>query len=130
MSANPSVWRELRFDECVERRKTPRSVSSIPQTDYHAEGRYPIMDQGASYVAGWTDSKEHVISQGLPVIIFGDHTRTFKYVDFPFAVGADGTRLIWPQRETFDPLFLYFALLNLEIPSRGYNRHYRLLREM
>ena len=30
----------------------------------------------------------------------------------------------------FVPKFLFYALTNLEIPSRGYNRHYTILAEM
>jgi type I restriction enzyme S subunit len=43
--------------------------------------------------------------------------------------GADGTQVLIPDSTIFDPLFAYYALSTLEIPSRGYNRHFRLLRE-
>jgi predicted nucleotidyltransferase len=65
----------------------------------------------------------------LPVILFGDHTRVFKFLDFPFATGADGTKLLRAAESVIDPLFLYYALLALDIPSRGYSRHFRYLRE-
>ena len=56
-------------------------------------------------------------------------TRIFKYVDFPFALGADGTQLLYPNDDILNPRFFYYALLNLKIPDRGYNRHYRYLRK-
>ena len=62
-------------------------------------------------------------------MIFGDHTRIFKYVDFPFTLGADGTQLLHPNDDILDPRFFYYALLNLKVPNKGYNRHYRYLRE-
>lgn len=65
----------------------------------------------------------------LPVIVFGDHTRVFKYVDFPFAAGADGTRLIAPLSDRVDARFFYYALCNLRLNSLGYSRHYKLLKE-
>ena len=52
-----------------------------------------------------------------------------KYVDFPFALGADGTQLLYPNDEILDPRFFHYALLNLKVPNKGYNRHYRYLRE-
>ena len=64
------------------------------------------------------------------MVIFGDHTRIFKYVDFPFAVGADGTKLLYPNDDVLDARFFYYALLNLKVPNKGYNRHYRYLREL
>src|SRR4029077_15459116 len=65
----------------------------------------------------------------LPIILFGDHTRIFKFLDFPFATGADGTKLFRAKDQTVEPKFLYFALLHLDIPSRGYNRHFKYLKE-
>ena len=71
-----------------------------------------------------------MIYQGkLPVIIFGDHTRIIKYVNFPFVAGADGTKVLSPYISVVFPKFFYYTLLNLKIPSRGYNRHYSLLSE-
>ena len=63
------------------------------------------------------------------MIVFGDHTRVFKYVDFPFAAGADGTRLIAPLSDRVDARFFYYALCNLRLNSLGYSRHYKLLKE-
>ncbi len=65
----------------------------------------------------------------MPVVIFGDHTRIFKYIDFPFAIGAQGTQILYPNNDVLDARFFYYALLGLEVPNKGYNRHYRYLRE-
>jgi type I restriction enzyme S subunit len=62
-------------------------------------------------------------------VIFGDHTRTVKYVDFPFILGADGTKVLRPNSELYDAKFFYYAIMSLEIPNRGYNRHFTLLKE-
>ena len=124
----PEHWEILPFTGCLKKVKTKKK-SSIPKRNYQESGEFPVIDQGALFVAGWTDSAESVISDNLPVVIFGDHTRIFKYVDFPFALGADGTQLLYPNDDTLDPHFFYYALLNLKVPNKGYNRHYRYLRE-
>ena len=69
-----------------------------------------------------------MISTDLPVVVFGDHTRAFKYVDFPFVRGADGTQVLKPKAG-IDPLFFYYACIAIELPSRGYNRHFKTLKE-
>ena len=125
---SPGHWEILSFTDCLKKVKTKRKPS-IPKRDYQESGEFPVIDQGASFIAGWTDSPESVISDNLPVVIFGDHTRIFKYVDFPFALGADGTQLLYPNDEILDSHFFYYALLNLKVPNKGYNRHYRYLRE-
>ncbi|MEW5757233.1 MAG: restriction endonuclease subunit S [Pseudomonadota bacterium] len=122
------IWPLQEFDSAIVRNSIGRQ-NQIAAGDYKPEGEYPIVDQGQSFIAGYTDDAHKVVSDGLPYVIFGDHTRCFKYVDFPFALGADGTKLLKPKADLFDPRFFYFALLSLNIPSRGYNRHYTLLRE-
>lgn len=123
-----SGWRRLAFDECVVTAPVARKPS-IPQSKYKPEGPYPIIDQGSSLIAGYTDDAQSVYGSPLPIILFGDHTRVLKYLDFPFATGADGTKLIFPNLESVDPRFLFYALKALNLEGRGYNRHYSILRE-
>src|SRR5207244_1746915 len=42
---------------------------------------------------------------------------------------ADGTKVLKPNPDLFDARFFYYAALSLNIPSRGYNRHFTLLKE-
>lgn len=96
---------------------------------YEAEsnGRFPLIDQGVSDIAGYTDDEELVYQGPLPAIIFGDHTRIFKYVDFPFVQGADGIKVLLPDNNKVLPKFFYYLLKNIGVPSRGYNRHFTIL---
>ncbi|MCO6451870.1 MAG: restriction endonuclease subunit S [Caldilineales bacterium] len=124
-----STWKTMSVQDCLASKKKSRHPS-IPKTEYQETGTFPIIDQGQELIAGWTDSAEAVIQTDIPVVIFGDHTRIFKFIDFPFACGADGTKLLYPNRKLFDPEYFYYALLNVEVPNKGYNRHYRYLREL
>ena len=124
----PEHWEILPFTGCLKKVKFKKKPS-IPKKDYQESGEFPVIDQGASFIAGWTDSSKSVISDYLPLVIFGDHTRIFKYVDFPFALGADGTKLLHVNDDILDPRFFYYALSNLNVPNKGYNRHYRYLQE-
>ncbi len=124
----PAHWELLPFTDCLRKVKNKKKPS-IPKGNYQESGEFPVIDQGASFIAGWTDSVVSLISDNLPVVIFGDHTRIFKYVDFPFVLGADGTQLLYPNDEILDVRFFYYALMNLKVPNKGYNRHYRYLKE-
>ncbi len=123
----PRSWKVVRFENAVLKKKI--KVGKIKQREYKNHGKYPVIDQSQNYIAGFCDDDEKAYYGPLPVIIFGDHTRVFKFVDFPFVVGADGVKILIPNQSIFDPKFLFFALLTLNIPSRGYNRHYPLLKE-
>jgi type I restriction enzyme S subunit len=120
-------WDIWAVGDCLD---TSRSGSSptIATGDYREAGQFPIVDQGARAIAGWTDNENAVVKDGLPLVVFGDHTRALKYVDFPFARGADGTQLL-RTRDNIDTKFFYYACRGIDLPSRGYNRHFTLLRE-
>lgn len=98
------------------------------QNEYSENGAFPIVDQGQALVGGFTNDEDKVCKAELPVIIFGDHTKTFKFIDFPFCLGADGTKVLRP-RNGDDPKFLYYALQTAHIPDAGYSRHFKYLKE-
>lgn len=102
--------------------------TKLQARDYKSAGRYPVVDQGQERIAGWTDDETAVIKEPLPLIVFGDHTRTFKFIDEPFARGADGTQLLKPK-SGIDPLFFFYACKAIDLPARGYNRHFTILKE-
>jgi type I restriction enzyme S subunit len=105
-------------------------VGKLTSSEYKVDGPFPIIDQGQRLIAGYTDREDLVYEGPLPVVIFGDHSRTVKFVDVPFVAGADGTKVLVPNCELFDPQYFYYSLLALDIPSRGYNRHWAVLRNM
>lgn len=122
-----SGWVKALVVDCL----VPVSVagkSRILTRDYKPSGRFPVIDQGQDQVAGWTDDESFVIDAPLPLVVFGDHTRAFKFVDAPFARGADGTQLLRPKPD-IDPLFFFYACRAIDLPARGYNRHFTVLKE-
>ena len=100
-----------------------------PRTEFLEEGEFPVVDQGQVLVAGFVNDRSRVCNVIPPVIVFGDHTRSIKYVDFEFAMGADGTKVLVPKVES-DTKYLYYALKAIEIPAAGYSRHYKFLKEI
>ena len=124
----PESWEPPTVAESVCPFRFDRA-KQIAKSAYRDSGRWPIVDQGQQPIAGYTDEPEKVITPEDPLIIFGDHTRVFKFVDFPFSLGADGTRPLLSGKG-FLPKFLFHALTSLDVPARGYNRHYTVLSEM
>ena len=76
---------------------------------YLADGRFPIINQSRSYICGWTNDDDAVITRPLPVIVFGDHTCVLKFVNRPFAQGADGVKILRGRRRV-STLYLYHQL--------------------
>jgi type I restriction enzyme S subunit len=123
-----TAWATLEFSKTIRKTKIGRK-NQVLSSDIKPSGRFPVVDQGQAFIAGYSDEEDRLIRDDLPLVVFGDHTRCVKYVDFPFIVGADGTKVLKPNAELFDPKFFYYALLSLNIPNRGYNRHFTLLKE-
>ena len=105
-----------------------RLGKKIPKEDYLEEGLYPIVDQGQELIAGYTNDKEGLF-EDVPAIIFGDHTRILKYINYPLFLGADGVKLLKPKDDKQNCKYLYYALKNVRIPDTGYNRHFKWLKE-
>lgn len=98
------------------------------QKEYLNSGRYPIVDQGKDLIGGYTDDASRLCKVEPPVIVFGDHTRAVKYIDFPFAMGADGTKILVPKKGD-DSRYLYHAIRAIKIEEAGYSRHFKFLKE-
>ena len=82
-----------------------------------------------AFTNGYWDNEADVFKITTPVVIFGDHTQVLKFVDFDFVLGADGVKILQP-REFLRPKFFYYQLQAAEMPTLGYARHYRLLKEL
>ena len=91
-----------------------------------AEGDYPVVDQGKVFIRGYCNDSKRVIQVADPIIVFGDHTRETKLVDFDFVVGADGAKLLQPI--CINPHYYFLVLRWLPLESRGYARHFKLLK--
>lgn len=124
----PEEWEEYSFPFTIIKSKAGKK-NQINASEFKKTGKYPVVDQSQKYIAGFSDADDKVFLPETPVVVFGDHTRCFKYVDFPFIIGADGTKILTPKTDLFVPKFFYFYLIHLNIPSKGYNRHYKLLQE-
>ena len=106
-----------------------RYGTKIPQENYLSEGLYQIIDQGQNEIAGYSNNPDGLFTD-VPAIIFGDHTRVFKYVDKPLFLGADGVKLLKAKDDNANYKYLYYALCSAKIPDTGYNRHFKWLKEV
>ena len=107
------------FINCTDSKK------KVQKNTYLDDGLLAVVDQGQELVGGYTNDENMAYFGDLPVIIFGDHTRCIKYVDFRFAQGADGIKVLKPKT-FYRPKAFYYALQELDIPNMGYRRHFPL----
>lgn len=118
-------WLLLDWEQCL--RDVHYPIKKYKENDYLTNGTYAIIDQGKELIAGFTNDLNYLYTDDLPIIIFGDHTRVIKIINFPFALGADGCKLIVPI-DVFNRYYFYYYLICLKIGYDGYSRHYKYLK--
>ena len=118
---------EVKVKEILEK-NSKFKVGKVPQTEYLNEGKYPIINQSKTWIAGYSNNEELVYVGELPVLVFGDHTTEIKYVDFPFILGADGTKVVYPK-PNIRARYLFYTIIDLKLKPVGYRRHFAILKD-
>jgi len=97
-------WREMSFDKLISKEKYHVGKVKVRNglTNF---GRIPVVDQGQELIRGYLDNEKLKYRGPLPLIIFGDHTKVIKFIDFPFIVGADGVKNLIPNKNLLYPKY-------------------------
>ncbi|EFX5983067.1 restriction endonuclease subunit S [Shigella flexneri] len=101
------------------------SSRKIKSSEILPEGKYPIIEQSQEFISGYCNNECLLIKLNNPVIVFGDHTRNIKFIDFDFVVGADGVKILSPI--LICERFFFWQLRSFKLDVRGYARHFKVL---
>ena len=125
ISTTEKVVSRNKLDDIIQ---TIKRKPKILNANYKSDGKFPIIDQSTDFIGGYTDEIESIY-EDIPMIVFGDHTRILKFINFPFACGADGTQLVKPKSSNISISYLYFELINSNLSNYHYARHFKFLKE-
>ena len=92
-------------------------------------GEIPVIDQSQKYIAGFTNNENAILQPQDGHVIFGDHTRVVKYINFDYARGADGTQVLISNNENISNVLLYHMIEDFDLSNYGYARHFKFLKE-
>ncbi|HEZ2011916.1 TPA: restriction endonuclease subunit S, partial [Neisseria meningitidis] len=117
----PKGWGSIELQSCLA--KIP-NTTKILNKDIKDFGKYPVVDQSQDFICGFTNDEKSILNPQDAHIIFGDHTRIVKLVNFQYARGADGTQVILSNNERM-PNYLFYQIINqIDLSSYGYARHF------
>ena len=120
----PSGWVEIDFaDSC---HKISLNGIKVKEKEYKESGLFPTVDQGQKLIGGYFDDPFLVVPMEPPYIIFGDHTKVKKFINFRFIAGGDGLKVL-KAKEFFNPSLLYYFMHVIKLPDKGYARHFQYL---
>jgi len=117
-------WNLVKVEHITE--KIVGNITKIPQDKILKDGKTPVVTQEVgNIIAGYSNNSKTITD--LPLIVFGDHNCSFKYVDFEFIRGADGTQLLKPNN-LFHKKYFYYVLQLIKITNKDkYERHMKYL---
>jgi type I restriction enzyme S subunit len=121
----PAGWAEASVNDIVKMIST--NGKKLPQKKYMEKAEYPVIDQGQGFIGGYHEDESLLIDGEPPYVVFGDHSRAFKFPNFKFIPGADGVKIMQPIG--VDPKWAFYMFQAIRLPDKGYARHFQYLKE-
>ncbi len=123
----PEGWEVKKLGELIIK-YTDKSMH-IESKNILNKGKYPVITQdNGDFISGFTNEENPI--EDVPLIIFGDHSCTLRYIDFSFFRGADGTQIMSFGKDLTIYVYIYLQSIIKQIPGYGkYERHYKYLKE-
>ena len=119
--ANDGEWVKQELENSLDYlQPTPYLVKS---TKYDESYKVPVLTAGKSFILGYTDEKEGVFNENLPVIIFDDFTTASKFVDFPFKAKSSAMKILIAKGDT-NIKFVYESMQRLNYEVGVHKRHW------
>jgi type I restriction enzyme S subunit len=124
----PEEWEEKRIREILA--KSADTSEKIQSKDILENGDFPVITQEAgSFISGYTNKANPIIN--LPLVVFGDHSCTIRYVDFTFFRGADGTQILNFETNLVFFIYLFLESVITQIPNYAkYERHFKYIKDL
>jgi type I restriction enzyme S subunit len=122
----PFGWELVKVGSLLQRVQTTVKIKS---SEILESGKNLVIDQGADFIAGYTNEANINQYTDNSFIVFGDHTRVLKFVNFSFARGADGTQILISNNSRMPQTLFYHSLLAVDLSNYHYARHFKFLKE-
>jgi type I restriction enzyme S subunit len=120
------ITNNIKFEEIFS--ETTKLGLNVKISEILKNGDLPVIDQSKSSITGFVNDHQYKYKGELPCLLFGDHTRIVKYIDFDFAIGSEGSK-IFTIKDGINPKYAYYLLKNYKLPKTGYDRGYKFLKQ-
>jgi len=101
-------WPMIKLDEIINYEQPTKYI--VKSVDYDDKYPTPVLTAGKSFILGYTDEKDGIFQNELPVIIFDDFTTATKFVDFPFKVKSSAMKILHIDRERADTHYVFYVM--------------------
>jgi type I restriction enzyme M protein len=96
----------------------------VESENYDDNYKTPVLTAGKSFILGYTNEKDGIFSNNLPVIIFDDFTTSTQYVDFPFKVKSSAMKILKAKKGIANIKYLYYIIQKIEFNASEHKRYW------
>jgi type I restriction enzyme S subunit len=115
-------WEKKKLQEALSYIQPTKYL--VTHTEYDDSYDTPVLTAGKSFLLGYTDDKEGIFKEKLPIIIFDDFTTAFKYVDFPFKAKSSAMKMLIKADSQVNIKFVYEVMKTIKFPLGEHKRYW------
>lgn len=114
-------WGEKRLGDCLRyEQPTKYLVESVEYSDNY---NIPVITAGKTFILGYTDEKDGIFKNDLPIILFDDFTTATQFVNFPFKLKSSAAKILLAN-DNLDIKFIYELMQMIKFEIGGHGRHW------
>jgi type I restriction enzyme M protein len=115
-------WPMVELGEVLDYEQPTKYI--VSSEDYSDEYETPVLTAGKTFILGYTNEKEGIYKNDLPVIIFDDFTTATKFVDFPFKVKSSAMKILHAKKNKANIKLLFYIMQQIEFSSSTHKRYW------
>jgi type I restriction enzyme S subunit len=114
-------WELITLGECLDYEQPNNYL--VDNTEYSDTYPTPVVTAGKTFILGYTNEKNGIFANNLPVIIFDDFTTSSQFVTFPFKAKSSAMKIL-KAKPLCSVKFLFEALQMIKYEVGGHGRHW------
>ncbi len=114
-------WEKLELGKLLNYTQPTKYL--VKSTEYNDNYKIPVLTAGKTFILGYTNEKNGIYKDNLPVIIFDDFTTASKFVDFPFKIKSSAMKLL-TNKDGYSIKYIFEAMQMLRYKIGGHQRHW------
>jgi len=114
-------WENIELGEILDYEQPTKYI--VESKEYDNCYKTPVLTAGKSFILGYTNEKEGIFQNKLPVIIFDDFTTATQFVDFEFKVKSSAMKIL-VGKDKVNMKFVYEIMQGINFPIGAHGRHW------
>lgn len=121
-NSNKETWEFRKLGDLVEYEQPTKYL--VSSTNYDDSYEIPVLTAGKTFILGYTNEKNGIFENNLPVIIFDDFTTANKFVDFPFKAKSSAMKILRSKNNSVNMKLVYELMQMINFVSDDHKRYW------